>query len=211
MAYIYKITNQISGKSYVGKTLQSVHQRWKGHCSDKNRYPERPLYRAMNKYGIENFTIEEVEKCSDSEARDKECYWINFYDTYKNGYNATLGGDGISHLNYDLIVDLYQQGKTIKDISEQLNHDAGHISTILKSRNISIIPTSELNKKKFGKSVKCIELDKIFISMREAARFLIEEGYSKSSIDNLGGVSGKISQVVNGKRKTAFGFHWELI
>ena len=60
MPYIYKITNNINGKIYIGMTYRTVQERWKEHQNDCNRRQaeNRPLYRAMNKYGIENFSIE---------------------------------------------------------------------------------------------------------------------------------------------------------
>ena len=65
MAYIYKISNDINNKVYIGKTNQTIKERWHQHCSDsKDRvlYEKRPLYSAMNKYGIEHFKIEEIER-----------------------------------------------------------------------------------------------------------------------------------------------------
>lgn len=61
MSFIYKITNQINGKSYIGKTnLASIQERFKEHIHDSKRVhmEKRPLYSAMNKYGSENFKIE---------------------------------------------------------------------------------------------------------------------------------------------------------
>lgn len=60
MGFIYKITNDVNGKVYIGKTLNTVESRWKEHCHDKDRrnMENRPLYRAMNKYGLEHFSIE---------------------------------------------------------------------------------------------------------------------------------------------------------
>lgn len=50
MGFIYKITNDVNGKVYIGKTLNTVESRWKEHCHDKDRrnMENRPLYRAMN-------------------------------------------------------------------------------------------------------------------------------------------------------------------
>ena len=76
MPYIYKITNKINGKSYIGKTLKSIEERWTEHCQDykRERNEKRPLYLAMNKYGIENFLIEKIEECSESEINNREKY-----------------------------------------------------------------------------------------------------------------------------------------
>ena len=61
MGYVYCITNLINGKQYVGKTTSTIEERFKEHCRDsrKERCSKRPLYDAMNKYGVENFKIEE--------------------------------------------------------------------------------------------------------------------------------------------------------
>lgn len=71
MAYIYKITNSINGKIYIGKTYKTIEQRFKEHFKDSKRYKNRPLYRAINKYGIESFKIEVIEKTNTPEEREK--------------------------------------------------------------------------------------------------------------------------------------------
>ena len=67
IGYIYKITNKINGKCYIGQTSDSIEHRWKEHIYDSNRKNRDcynyPLYRAFRKYGTENFFIEEIEKC----------------------------------------------------------------------------------------------------------------------------------------------------
>ena len=87
MPYIYKITNLINGKIYIGKTLDTIEKRWKDHKKDsiRPRCEKRPLYSAMNKYGIENFAIEEVEECSEKELSEREKYWIEFYHSFHDG------------------------------------------------------------------------------------------------------------------------------
>lgn len=96
MGYIYKITNKINQKVYIGLTCRSVEQRWLEHLKNVNNLKEkRPLYSAIAKYGEESFLIETIEEVEDDFLGEREIYWINFYNSYYNGYNATLGGDGV--------------------------------------------------------------------------------------------------------------------
>ena len=95
MGYIYKITNQINGKAYVGKTQRTVMARWKEHCRHMYNLQHLPLYKALCKYGVENFLIETIEECDNINLDNREIYWINYYQTYgKNGYNCTAGSEG---------------------------------------------------------------------------------------------------------------------
>ena len=63
----------------------------------------------MNKYGVENFIVEELEQVEDeSLLSEKEIYWIKELETYgSKGYNATKGGDGIIIYNHSEIIELY--------------------------------------------------------------------------------------------------------
>ena len=99
MKGIYKITNNINNKSYIGKS-SDIEERWNYHISRYNQEKEwdKPLYRAFRKYGIENFSFEILEILEneyDELANQREKYWIAFYQTYgATGYNGTQGGDG---------------------------------------------------------------------------------------------------------------------
>lgn len=84
--YIYKITNKLNGLSYVGQT-GDVFERWRQHCARKNR----TLGIAIEKDGIENFTFEILEKTNSDLANERECYWINYYKSYPEGYNSNPG------------------------------------------------------------------------------------------------------------------------
>lgn len=106
MIGIYKITNKINNHSYIGLSTK-VEERWKYHQSPYNQQREsyKSLYKAFKKYGIENFTFEILEECSIQELGEKEKYYIAKYDTYKNGYNMTTGGEdnvGSAHPNHKL-------------------------------------------------------------------------------------------------------------
>ena len=102
---IYKITNLINNKFYIGKS-KTVHARWGQHIRasqvsqekwDANKRKEQtPLHKAIRKYGVDNFQFEIIEECSPSELNAREKYWIDFFNAFnsKQGYNCTKGGDG---------------------------------------------------------------------------------------------------------------------
>lgn len=96
MGYIYKITNVINEKVYIGQTSKTIQERFAAHISKAKQKVNRYLYDAMNHYGYENFIIEEIEECSNDKLDEREIYWINFYQSTlkEKGYNMTIGGGG---------------------------------------------------------------------------------------------------------------------
>ena len=88
MTGIYKITNKINGKSYIGQSI-NIKKRWENHkCMNGNK--EYPIYRAFRKYGVENFKFEVLEECEVEELAERELYYILYYESYGKGYNQTL-------------------------------------------------------------------------------------------------------------------------
>ena len=102
MYYIYKITNQINSKVYVGQT-NNMSLRWSGHKSDAMSNINRPLYNAMRKYGTENFTIEIIEEVIEDLVDEKEIYWINQLNCLDRdyGYNLDSGGNKNKHASLE--------------------------------------------------------------------------------------------------------------
>lgn len=138
MAFIYKITNNTNSKLYIGKTEKPIANRFAEHAreSTKLRCKNRPLYRAFNKYGLENFSLELIEETNEPEIR--EVYWISYFNSYKNGYNATLGGDGKCYVDRKLVIETYIAGNTIQQTAKLLNHDRKTIIEILINNNIDL-------------------------------------------------------------------------
>ena len=119
MAYIYKITNSINNFSYIGQTIKTPEERFLEHCykSHSEKHPT-PLHRAMKELGENNFKIEIVEECSVEQLNLREQYWIEFYDSYHNGYNATKGGSGLISVKKSKPVRMMDlNGETIKVFS----------------------------------------------------------------------------------------------
>lgn len=101
MGLIYKIYNDINDKLYIGQTQQTLIRRWQEHLCDSKK-TDTHLYRAMRKYGTEHFMIEIIEKdIPPTQLDEREKYWIQFYDSYINGYNSTPGG--MTTTNFDTI------------------------------------------------------------------------------------------------------------
>lgn len=89
---IYVIRHKISGKSYVGLSLD-IHKRWRSHKSPKPSSTSA-IHSAIRKYGISEFDFEILELCVATNLEDRERHWINELGTFKLGYNLTDGGEG---------------------------------------------------------------------------------------------------------------------
>ena len=213
MAYIYKITNSLNGKIYIGKTLQTPEERFKEHIRDskKERCEKRPLYDAINKYGAENFLLETIEECSDNIVNEREIYWIEYYQSFNYGYNATKGGDGKQYLDYDLICSVYEQVKNGIEVSRQLGISKDSVYTVLKNRNIQIKTSQEINREKLSKTIHIFSLKdeylKTFSSLADAAKYIIE---TQNKSGEIRGITVHIRQAAQGKRKTAYKYKWKF-
>ena len=88
---IYKITNKTTGKIYIGQTINSLEQRWNRHCNDAlNNILNTHFARAIRLYGKDDFIQQVIDTAnSQEELTAKERYWINYYNSVKEGYNET--------------------------------------------------------------------------------------------------------------------------
>lgn len=208
MAYIYKITNDVNDKIYVGKTEFSIEKRFKEHCRDSQKEDKenRPLYKAMRKYGIEHFHIELLEETENPEER--EVYWIETLSSFKKGYNATIGGDGKSYLDYDLVVATYKELGVMKKVAERLKISEDSVSNILKIRGVKTLSALEASKLTTSKIVNQYNLNEEYVQSFPSAKAAAEAIGKITSTSN--GASSHITDVCRGKRKTAYGYIWKF-
>ena len=204
MALIYKITNKINCKIYIGKTEKSIERRFKEHCSEfsKDRSKNRPLYRAFAVYGMENFTIELIEITDKPEER--EIFWISHFNTYRSGYNATKGGDGRSYIDESAILNFHSLGLSIQLISEKTGNDRATVAKVIQKHGLDANPHSHRAKKN---KVRCVESGMVFDSQKAVADFL-KPVCSNNERDSI---ANKISLCCRKIRKTAYGFSWEYV
>lgn len=144
IGYIYTITNKLTQEVYVGQTID-ITKRWNDHKNklSKNCHVNKKLQKAWNLYGSENFNFNytEYEINEPSQLNDLEIDTISKYDSYNNGYNLTLGGEGgntrgkLSFENYCFIyIGCRWAGMTNK-ISKFLQIDSSTVSAILREKS----------------------------------------------------------------------------
>lgn len=177
--------------------------------SRKESYKDRPLYRAMNKYGIQHFSIICLEETDNPEER--EVFWIEQKGSFKYGYNATLGGDGKKYIDYDLVVSIYKRLGSQNDTAKELGICDDSVRSILRARGIESKTHAEVAKEKFGKLVSMYSLDdeyiRTFSSLADAAQYMIDNNLTGCKHSTI---RTHISEVCRGKRKTAAKFKWKF-
>jgi hypothetical protein len=138
---IYKITNLVNGKVYIGQSV-NIEKRFNKHkttaFNQNSKSYDYPLYCAIRKYGLDNFSFDVIEECLQSDLNDKEKYYIEKYDACNNGYNQDEGGTAASHylkLSKDLIIEIINRLKNTNDNSEVIGNEFGVSSRTIREIN----------------------------------------------------------------------------
>ena len=201
MAKIYKITNTLNDKVYIGNTDRDLANRFREHCKKSNitKFENRPMYSDMNKYGVDNFSIELIEEVNNTDRYEREKYWINYYDTFNNGYNSTKGGLGRFTTNINDIEILWKKGYTIKEIHSMTGYGAKNISKILRKN--SIATHEEIKDRANIAREKIVAQIDEYDNVVEIYKSMFDIFHDKTKIAH-------IIDVCKGKRKTAYGYKW---
>ena len=181
---IYKITNKINGKCYIGQS-NDIHRRWKQELAPNAKLNPH-LARAFEKYGIDNFEFEIIEECQREQLNEREQFYIEIYHSIdpKLGYNKTEGGDG--NLGRHFIMSEEQKEKIRKA-------NTGRKYTDDKLVNVRYACQHKIDPNQIV--IYCYETNKYYLSIGKAAK---ELGICKDSIRH----------VINGHDKHALNYRF---
>lgn len=213
---IYKIENLINGKIYIGQSID-IQRRFQEHKRDNDNCR---IHQALRKYGIKNFSFEIVEECELSQLDEKEKYWIKYFDSFHNGYNATTGGnqDIIPAIEackkkvfqYDFDLQLINTYNGVREASRQTGIHPSSIGEccrhilqqaggyIFRYENDPPITKPKLHKK----AVIQLTLNNEPIQQFESIKQASVQTHTDST---------SISCVCKGTRKTANGYKWRFV
>lgn len=214
--FIYKITNKVNGKAYIGKTRYTVEFRWRQHQHEKDK---NYFHNAIHQYGADNFNVETLEECEVTQLNEREIFYIAKYDTFNNGYNMTIGGGGKRKIyadnQYDEIEGLYKAGFSSNKIAVLFNVDKATIVKILKSLGVKLREKKgiHINHQEFLELVKDYksgyslkELAKRYdVSGQGLKEYLLKRGIDLrekySILDDVKGQDNMINDYLDGKIK----------
>lgn len=203
---IYKATNSINGKAYIGQTVRTVRERMMEHM----RHDESHFDKALKKYGIENFNVVVIDSAKTvEELNEKEKFWIEFFCTLGDrGYNMCEGGGNTTGYHH---TEASKKAMSEKKKNAYVGtgnpfygkqHSKESRRKMSESRKGRIITPewrkhiSESSKSKVR--VQNVETGEIFESVRQAA-------------NKYGIIETHISRVCRGKRKKTGGYHWKYV
>jgi group I intron endonuclease len=203
---IYLIINKENGHKYIGQTTQAMNKRWQQHIVESRKMSQKPLHRAFRKYGIDKFTIKEIDECDEHLLNEKEEYWIKHYNTFESadGYNATSGGDKVV-FNEETKTKISEKLSNIERTSEWVEN----IKTSLKEKAIReswgcLTDKNRGNGKHSGLRVQGIHIETGEMKEWENARIAAAD---------VAGDPNKNSNILLSARKgyKCYGYKWKIL
>ena len=191
--FIYKITNKLNNKVYIGQTIQKPIERFYQHCAKKcDKYIlNMVIHKAIFKYGKDNFTFEVIEEVPKQQLNEREEYWIKYYNSYTDGYNSTKGGQkgnkSFKNIDSKVVIEQYQQGKSLRTIGKMFNVDKATVKSILIRNNIKLRTTRTYK-----------------LSQEDRANIIsdFKQGLSRNTVVSKWNISKSyLSQLINSQRR----------
>lgn len=218
--HIYRVRNCLNGKGYVGKTTKTLIERWQRHICAVHRGSQTLVHNAVRKYGVNAFDVEVLftlehidDELDDRKLLDElERAFIVLEDTHVScgGYNLQEGGEGgiagvpEEHARRSGKDDLEHAKRCGKDDPEHVRRCMAGVTQEEHARRCMAGVTSEEHAKRSGgKCVRCVELNRMFVSAHAAQRELRAEGHNVRH--------NKVGMCANGKLKTHADFTWTWV
>ena len=202
MGIIYRAVNTITQESYIGQTNHTLAYRWNQHITD-NRRENYKLQKALQKYGPNVFSVEVLEDIPNATRElmyEREQYWIKYYDSFRNGYNGTMGGAGSRTIMDGQVLLLWNKGMNYSEISDILRCCKPSVAASLKI--LGLYNTHEAKSRGKNNQKKAVwqyTLDGTFIR---------EFDSTSAAASNVGVDRTAISLCVRGKAHTIAGYKW---
>lgn len=220
---VYRLTNIITNKVYIGITTQTMSQRMIRHKARFNRGDKYKLYNAWHKYGWDSFVVDIIDETPQTveELLQAEKKYIALYDSYHNGYNSTLGGEDNpmdredvqeKHLNSMRSAENRERvSQFFKEFQEKYPESEkarrAKISEALKGERNGMYGKLPPNAKRIGMyTLDTDELVKEFETAKEAIEYI--QTIRPNTSDN-GKVN--INSCARGERKKAYGYKWRYL
>lgn len=198
MGYIYKITNKINNKAYIGKTENDIALRWQQHIYNMSNGVQYHLYNAMRKYGLENFVFEILESNLEGDKLStKEIEYIKLYDSFKNGYNMTIGGDGTTKYSHEDIKNKYLEFRDLYKTASYFNCNITTVRRVLKEYNLY----TNFNNQDFAKPVFQYHLTENILLNKYKSLGAAAKALNKNNIS-------AIKQACEKTISQAYGYRW---
>ena len=205
---VYKLTNTLTGRFYVGSTF-NLKSRMKYHRYSHNRNPNRELGADIEKYGWDAFKVEILERCSRDNVRERERFYIESLRAVEVGYNmvkSTTYSDLMKDMNTKNWADpAYRETRSRQ--SSEVQKARLQNPEYLAEKSAQLKRFTDTLKKPVGMYTKYGELLRTFGGTREAERWLISQGITKSR-----NASSAIADCANGGRhKSVYGYVWRYL
>ena len=184
---IYKITNKINGKIYIGQTIYTIEHRISGHLHSKD---STRFHNALRKYGIENFSIEVIDNAfTQEELNEKEIFWIKEYDSMNPnvGYNSTPGGDA-NPMNSKEIKDAHDKKMRTEEVRNKISKSLKEyrINNEFSEEHRKNISNSMLgNKNFFGHKRSQESIDKTSRALQKGVYCVDKLGNKVNEFDSI--------------------------
>ena len=197
MTGLYKITNRLNNKTYIGKTTQ-LDFIWNKH-KDLNETKNLKIEKEMALYGIDKFEFSVLEECREEELDEKEKYYMQMYDSVENGYNANGG------LNEVPTIVLKRKRRVSPNVGIGLRKHTERMKTDPEYREMMV----QKYKKNRPNAISVDMLDKdtmeiimTFPKIMDGAAWIRENtSYSKADY-------ATINKICKGQGRTAYGYKW---